>query len=63
LHALSDFLDWVFGSPSVGDTDSLFLYFGYLGEPAFGPPAFMHRGSILERPEAPITHHLRRIAL
>jgi hypothetical protein len=54
LHALSDFL---------GDTDSLFLYFGYLGEPAFGPPAFMHRGSILERPEAPITHHLRRIAL
>jgi hypothetical protein len=27
------------------------------GEPAFGPPAFMHRQSILDSPEAPITHH------
>jgi hypothetical protein len=44
-------------SHSVGDADSLFLYFGYPGEPAFGPPAFMHRASILDSPEAPITHH------
>ena len=26
-------------------------------EPAFGPPAFMHRESIMDSPEAPITHH------
>jgi hypothetical protein len=37
--------------------DSAFLYFGYPGEPALGPPAFMHRGSGLDIPEAPITHH------
>ena len=37
--------------------DSVFLYAGLPGEPAFGPPAFMHRQSILDSPEAPITHH------
>jgi hypothetical protein len=36
---------------------SIFLYGGLPGEPAFGPPAFMHRLSILDSPEAPITHH------
>ncbi|HYI47094.1 MAG TPA: hypothetical protein VEX35_01400 [Allosphingosinicella sp.] len=36
---------------------SLFLYAGLPGEPAFGPPAFMHRMSILDSPEAPISHH------
>ena len=36
---------------------SLFLYAGLPGEPAFGPPAFMHRASIMDSPEAPITHH------
>ncbi len=36
---------------------SLFLYAGLPGEPAFGPPAFMHRMSIMDSPEAPITHH------
>ena len=30
-------------STSIADADSLFLYVGYPGEPAFGPPAFMHR--------------------
>ena len=44
-------------SHSVANADSVFLYFGYPGEPAFGPPAFMHRASILDNPEAPITHH------
>ncbi|MGQ0558028.1 MAG: hypothetical protein ACT4OE_00315 [Sphingosinicella sp.] len=34
-----------------------FLYAGLPGEPAFGPPAFMHRMSIMDSPEAPITHH------
>ena len=37
--------------------DSAFLYFGYPGEPAMGPPAFMHRASGMDDPAAPITHH------
>ena len=37
--------------------DSAFLYFGYPGEPALGPPAFMHRASGADIPMAPITHH------
>jgi hypothetical protein len=36
---------------------SAFVYAGLPGEPAFGPPAFMHRMSILDSPEAPISHH------
>ena len=36
---------------------SAFLYAGLPGEPAFGPPAFMHRMSIMDSPEAPISHH------
>lgn len=36
---------------------SVFLYAGFPGEPAFGPPSFMHRESIMDSPEAPITHH------
>jgi hypothetical protein len=34
-----------------------FVYAGLPGEPAFGPPAFMHRLSIMDSPEAPISHH------
>lgn len=37
--------------------DHVFLYGGLPGEPAFGPPAFMHRLSVLDSPEAPISHH------
>lgn len=36
---------------------SLFFYAGLPGEPALGPPAFMHRFSGQDIPEAPITHH------
>ncbi|MBI4241254.1 MAG: hypothetical protein HY613_06020 [Candidatus Rokubacteria bacterium] len=36
---------------------SLFLYGGSPGEPALGPPAFMHRFSGMAFPQAPITHH------
>ena len=36
---------------------SAFLYAGLPGEPAFGPPAFMHRPATMMSPEAPITHH------
>lgn len=44
-------------SQNIGPKSSLFIYAGLPGEPAFGPPAFMHRESILDSPEAPITHH------
>ena len=44
-------------SHDVGSDASLFVYAGLPGEPAFGPPAFMHRASIMDSPEAPITHH------
>ena len=39
------------------DVDSVFVYLGLPGEPAFGPPAFMHRESGLDSPTAPISHH------
>ena len=41
----------------LSDRDSLYVYAGLPGEPAFGPPAFMHRMSAMDSPEAPITHH------
>ena len=44
-------------SVKLSEKSSLFLYGGLPGEPAFGPPAFMHRLSIMDSPEAPITHH------
>ena len=44
-------------SQDVGPKSGVFLYAGLPGEPAFGPPAFMHRQSISASPEAPITHH------
>lgn len=39
------------------EDNSLFAYFGYPGEPALGPPAYIHRFSAFFNPEAPITHH------
>ncbi len=44
-------------SVPMGTDDSVFLYLGLPGEPALGPPAFMHRFSGLENPEAPLAHH------
>ena len=44
-------------SQNIGEKSSLFIYGGLPGEPAFGPPAFMHREAILDSPEAPISHH------
>jgi len=38
-------------------TTDAFAYFGYPGEPAFGPVAFMHRPSSLYNPDAPLGHH------
>ncbi|WP_205123584.1 hypothetical protein [Cognatilysobacter lacus] len=44
-------------SQNIGAKSSVFVYAGLPGEPAFGPPAFMHREAIMDSPEAPITHH------
>jgi hypothetical protein len=44
-------------SQNIGPKSSVFHYAGLPGEPAFGPPTFMHRQSIEDSPEAPITHH------
>lgn len=44
-------------SHRLSSTDSVFVYAGLPGEPALGPPAFMHRMSGMDDPEAPITHH------
>lgn len=41
----------------LNEKNSLFAYLGYPGEPALGPPAFIHRFSAFYNPEAPITHH------
>jgi uncharacterized cupredoxin-like copper-binding protein len=44
-------------SHKVSDRSSVFVYVGLPGEPALGPPAFMHRFSGEDNPEAPISHH------
>jgi hypothetical protein len=36
---------------------SAFVYLGLPGEPALGPPAFMHRASAVDNPVPPIGHH------
>ena len=44
-------------SYKFNDKNSFFVYAGYPGEPALGPPAFMHRLSGMDNPDAPIGHH------
>lgn len=44
-------------SYKFGDNDSVYFYAGYPGEPALGPPTFMHRVSAMNNPDAPISHH------
>jgi hypothetical protein len=44
-------------SVDLSRDSSLFVYAGPAGEPALGPPAFMHRLSGEDNPEAPLTHH------
>lgn len=41
----------------IRNETSVFVYGGLSGEPAIGPPAFMHRFSGMEFPDSPITHH------
>ena len=42
---------------TLSSQHSIFIYGGPVGEPALGPPAFMHRRSSDDNPEAPISHH------
>jgi hypothetical protein len=44
-------------SQALSQKADLFFYFGYPGEPALGPVAFMHRPSALADPDVPISHH------
>jgi plastocyanin len=44
-------------SYKVNDKQSFYFYAGYPGEPALGPPTFMHRLSAMNNPDAPIGHH------
>jgi len=46
----------IYNAPVAQDTFA-FLYVGYPGEPALGPPTFMHRYSGMDNPVAPIGHH------
>jgi hypothetical protein len=43
----------------LGERATWYTYFGFPGEPALGPVAFMHRPSASENPSAPLTHHLQ----
>ncbi len=44
-------------SHKTAESQSVFLYGGIVGEPALGPPMFMHRPSGANNPDAPIGHH------
>lgn len=44
-------------SYAVNKHTDVYAYLGYPGEPALGPPVFMHRNSAMNNPDAPIGHH------
>jgi hypothetical protein len=44
-------------SARLGQKSSAYLYLGYPGEPALGPPTFMHRRIAYDMADAPIGHH------
>jgi hypothetical protein len=44
-------------SYKISEQQSFSVYVGYPGEPALGPPTFMHRLSAMNNPDAPIGHH------
>jgi hypothetical protein len=55
-HDLAMELAAIYSHP-LGIRGSAFAYGGWPGEPAIGPPAFMHRASADEVPVAPLAHH------
>lgn len=44
-------------SYKLDDQNSFFVYAGLPGEPALGPPMYLHRPSGMNNPDAPIGHH------
>lgn len=44
-------------SHKVNEKQSFFIYGGIAGEPALGPPMYLHRPSGMNNPDAPIGHH------
>jgi len=44
-------------SRKTSQVSSLFFYFGLPGEPALGPPVYLHRPSAQNIPDAPLGHH------
>ncbi len=44
-------------STQISRSTSAFVYVGYPGEPALGPPTYMHRSIAYDMPDAPIGHH------
>lgn len=44
-------------SYKFNDKNSFFIYAGLPGEPALGPPMYLHRPSGMNNPDAPIGHH------
>lgn len=55
-HDLFDELSVTY-SHRLGQRNSAYAYIAYPGEPALGPPTFMHRLSAMDMPDAPISHH------
>ncbi|HJX99004.1 MAG TPA: heavy metal-binding domain-containing protein, partial [Chthoniobacterales bacterium] len=55
-HDLFDELSFSLSQKLANDLSG-YIYFGYPGEPALGPPVFMHRPSAMDDPDAPIGHH------
>lgn len=55
-HDLFSELSMTFGQ-QFGEQAGVFAYVGYPGEPALGPPVFMHRPSAVRNPDAPLGHH------
>ncbi len=55
-HNLFSELSVAYTQSFTKDIDA-FVYFGYPGEPALGPVAFMHRPSSLNNTDSPLGHH------
>ena len=55
-HDLVDELSATY-SRLLGGGNSAYFYAGYPGEPALGPPVYMHRLLAYDYPDAPIGHH------
>ncbi len=44
-------------SHAINKNADVYGYVGYPGEPALGPPVFMHRNAAMNNPDAPLGHH------